>query len=94
MPLEPEVREKLEQRGVDSVRALLISHTGSGRGAAVTVDNGIYASRSDVEDWLREKERTSASWIKAGTIAAIVAAVLAFLAVVIAVLAWMFPRGL
>jgi hypothetical protein len=91
MPLEPAAREKLEQRGVDSVRALLISHVGSGRTAAVQLDTGVLANRSDVEDWLRQKESNSGRWIKTGTIAAIVGAIAAIAAAVLAFLAWVFP---
>lgn len=55
MPIDPKVREAFEQRGVDSVRALL-KQTGTGRGAPVTLGPGFWANRSDGEEWPREKD--------------------------------------
>jgi hypothetical protein len=85
--IPPDVLAKLEQRGVDSVRALLTGVAdgmhGTGRGAAIPMD-GIYVSRAHMEDWLRSKEAISARWIKTGAVAAIIAAILAFLS-------WAFP---
>jgi hypothetical protein len=82
-------RCELERRGVDSVRALLIGisdgRSGIGRDCAILLGGGIPPiSRGDIEDWLKEKADTDARWIKVGTVAAIVAAVLAFLA-------WVYP---
>ena len=88
--MTPEVRQALEDRVVDSVRALLISmsngQAGTGRAALVRLGTGVEVTRGDMEDWLREKERSSTRWIKTAAIAAIVAAV-------IALLAWLFPIG-
>ena len=92
MALTSAMRQALEDRGVDSVRALLSAHTGAGPRAAVTLDTNLWSDRHDVEEWLREKERTAAAWVKAGTIAAIASAFLALTAAVIALLAWLFPR--
>jgi hypothetical protein len=82
------VRQALEQRGADSVRALLVSmsdgRAGTGRNASVDLGDGIKASRGDMEDWLREQETRTNRWIKTGAIAAIIAAT-------IALVAWIFP---
>jgi len=82
MPIDPKVREALEQLGIDSVRAILILYyTGSGTGAAITLGPGFYANRSDAEEWLREKdkqrarrERSDRRWLRINTIAAILGA--------------------
>ena len=57
---------------------------GTGRGAALDLGGGVYATRADMEDWRGEKKRADARWVKTGAVAAIVAAVLAFLG-------WAFP---
>src|SRR5205085_10217029 len=85
--ISSEIRAELEQRGVDSVRALLIGmangSTGTSRDTFVLLSGGKKLRRGDMEDWLRE-EAANIRWIKPGAIAAITAAVLAFLA-------WVFP---
>jgi hypothetical protein len=82
-----DVQEILERRGVDSVKALLVSMAngaaGTGRGAALTLD-GKHVLRGQMEDWLRDKETVSSRWIKTGALAAIAAAILALLS-------WLLP---
>lgn len=84
------VQQELERRGVDSVRALLLGmsdgYSGTARTTPLRLGDGGTISRGEMEDWLRQKERTADRWIKAGAIAAILAAVFAFLA-------WIFPIG-
>ena len=87
--LDPKVRKELERRGVEGVRALLVSmatgpRAGTGRGASISLDVGVEVSRGEMEDWLRQNRKVADRWIKTGAIAAIVAALLAFLA-------WCFP---
>jgi hypothetical protein len=84
MAIDPKVREAFEWRGVDSVRALL-SHTGSGPGAAITLGPGFDVNRSDAEEWLREKDGSNRSWLKTNTAAAIIGAIAAGVAVVFTV---------
>jgi hypothetical protein len=92
--IPPNILAKLEERGVDSVRALLTSMasgvSGSGRGATIPMD-GEHVLRGHMEDWLRCKEAAATRRIKTGTAAAIAAAILAFLALVVGLLSWLFP---
>lgn len=86
--ISPEIRAELEQRGVDSVRALLIGmangSTGKSRNTYVLLSGGKQLRRRDMEDWLREKEAANIRWVQTAAIAAILAAVIAFVA-------WVYP---
>lgn len=93
MLIDPRVREALEQRGVELVRAHLIEHIAGRSSAAVP---GVpMATRHDAEKWLREKEQqrdkretSDRRWLRINTIAAIVGAVAAMAAAELAWLAW------
>ena len=59
MALDPRVRQVLEQRGVANVRLLLQNPDAAGVGPHSIVKlgtHGLDPARSDVEDWLREKD--------------------------------------
>jgi hypothetical protein len=93
MPIDPRVREALEQRGVELVRAYLIEHR-AGR-SSVAVPGVPMATRHDAEEWLHEKEqqrdkreRSDRRWLRITAIAAVVAAVAAMAAAELAWLAW------
>lgn len=86
--VRPDILAELERRGVDSVRALLgaISAdgiTGTGRRTQIRLGD-VDVSRADIEDWLKSKDTATGRWIRTGAIAAILAAILTFLA-------WLFP---
>jgi hypothetical protein len=85
--IKSEIRSELERRGADSVRALLtaMSNADSGTGRETTIRIGdMTARRGEIEDWLKSQAAQGACWVKVGTIAAIFAAILSFLA-------WIFP---
>lgn len=56
------IRAEFERRGVDSIRALLVSMTSSGQtggssaNALVGLGSGIDAARWQMEDWLQEMD--------------------------------------
>jgi hypothetical protein len=85
--IPPDVLTELKRRGVDSVRSLLTTmsdgHSGTGRTASITLGH-VEVARGHMEDWLLQKDAASSRWIKTGAVAAIVAAILAFLS-------WLFP---
>jgi hypothetical protein len=65
---------ELELRGVDSMRALLSRHdVGMQRN-----DGIVFVKRGEIEDWLQWKAAQDALWIKVGVVAAILAAVFSF----------------
>jgi hypothetical protein len=83
-----EVSAELETRGVDAVRQLL-GALSSAPSAAISRQRSIklgdvIVTRGEMEDWLKSKGAADARWIKVGAIAAVIAAVLSFLA-------WAFP---
>ena len=93
MPIDPKVREALDQRGVELVRAYFIEHI-AGRSSAA--GPGVpMATRRDAEKWLREKEqlrdkreRSARRWLRIAAIAAIVGAVAAMAAAELAYRVW------
>jgi hypothetical protein len=86
--IPPDVIDELERRGIDSVRALLASmsdgYSGTGRNTTIQLGGGLKIRRDQMEDWLKDKAAANARWAKVGTVAAIIAAVLA-------VLPWVYP---
>jgi hypothetical protein len=82
-PILPEVFGELELHGADSMRALLGSSTdgysGTGRDTPIKFGN-VVAKRGEVQDWLKWKAEREALWIKAGVVAAILAAIFSLLA--------------
>jgi len=94
--LAPEQRIELEKAGPELV-AIKLSSYGGGRGSAL---NGAFPcevmTRGDVEDWLSETLRARSATERAERISTLrwakIAGAAATLAVVIALLAWLFPR--
>jgi hypothetical protein len=70
-PSNESVRTKLEQHGVDA-------------NEQVPLGDGLSASGRQMQEWLAEKDESHSRWVKVGVIAAVSAAVFAFLA-------WGFP---
>jgi hypothetical protein len=95
MPLCPDDRAELERRGIGNVRQRL-DHAGPGSGSVVPgLGPNFGMTRSDVEDWLSEKDRAAANlqtnilwWAKA---AAWISGASILVAVVIAALSYVFP---
>jgi hypothetical protein len=87
--IDPRVRAKLEERGVDSVRSKLVHMMGVTRldeeGNAEPLGDSMSASRRDMQEWLREKSAHEFCWVKVGVIAAVIAAVFAFFGVVLSI---------
>jgi hypothetical protein len=96
MAIDPRIRRFLDEKGIVLVRARFIKEM------AVTGDTdeemqkeisfGTQKMRvSDLAEWLAEAAQTDSNWRKATGIAAVAAAVIAFLAGPIALCAWIFP---
>jgi hypothetical protein len=81
-PLLPEVFQELELHGPDSMRALLASSTdgysGTGRDTPIRFGN-VVTKRGEIQDWLKWKAQVDTLWIKAGVVAAVLAAIFSFL---------------
>lgn len=92
MALDPRIRAELDRRGPANVRELLRTRTGPGDRdpVALQLAGADDASRSDVEDWLREKEREAEAvgrdtlkWAKRAGYAAIVGVIVAAVSTII-----------
>jgi hypothetical protein len=87
--IDPRVRAKLEEIGVDAVKSKLVwimnvRTLAQQDEREEDLGDGIKASRREMQEWLREKTARESLWIRVGVIAAVAAAVFAFLA-------WRFP---
>jgi hypothetical protein len=91
MALDPRIRAELERRRPANVRELLRTLAGPGPNASVAVQLAGVPDpyRSDVEDWLAEKERegealawATLSWARVGGLAGIIAALAGIRAIV------------
>ena len=84
--LLPDVLLELELHGVDAVRAVLASSSygalATSRDAPLRIGNA-NIKRGEMQDWLKWKSEVESYWIRLGVIAAVVAAVFAFLGVVV-----------
>ena len=81
------VRTKLEQHGVDAIRnetQFNYIRNFDLLEEQVPVGDGLSASGRQMQEWLAEKNESDSRWVKVGMIAAVSAAVFAFLA-------WGFP---
>jgi hypothetical protein len=95
MPLSPSDRAELERLQTDNVRQRL-DHAGPGPGAVVPgLGPQFGMTRSDVEEWLAEKNREAAKlqlnifwWAKAG---ALIAGIGILVAIVIAIIPYVLP---
>lgn len=86
--IDPRVRSKLEELGVDAVRSKLIwimnVRTLGQQDDLENLGDDISASRRQMQEWLKEKTARETWWLRVGVIAAVIAAVFSFLA-------WRFP---
>jgi hypothetical protein len=86
--IDSRVRAKLEELGVDAVRSKLVwimSVTKlEQQDNLEPLGDGLSASRRQMQEWLREKSAREFLWVRVGVIAAVIAALFAFLA-------WRFP---
>ena len=96
MAIDPRVRRVLDQKGIELVRARFIKEM------AVTGDTDQEMEKeisfgnqtlrvSDLAEWLAEAAQSNSRWTKRTGIAAVSAAVIAFVVGVITVLAWVCP---
>ena len=90
MPLTDRAKAELERRGPGNVRILLASaYVGYGQESAVKLRlGGSDPFRSDVEEWLAEKERDLrfVFWVRVAGILAILAAVVGIVGMVVPLL--------
>jgi hypothetical protein len=89
MAIDRRTYSLLNQKGIEVVRAKYIKEKAVTGDTAADLKKTILfgddkVSFGDIEEWLGKKERSNSSWIKVAGIAAIAAAVIAFLA-------WVFP---
>jgi hypothetical protein len=87
--IDPLVRAKLEEIGVDAVKSKLVWIMNVRTLAEQDkkenpLGDGVLASQREMQEWLSEKNFRAGLWIKVGVVAAILAAGLSFLA-------WRFP---
>src|SRR5215471_9006480 len=80
-PPNESVPTKLEQLGVDAIRSKLSYVRNFDLvGEQISLGDGLSASGRQMEEWLLEKNESHSRWVKVGVIAAVSAAVFAFLA--------------
>ena len=81
--IDPAIRAKLEELGVDTVRSKLGWLTNVGDLAQQhelqPLGFGLSASRRQMQDWLTEKAARETLWVKVGAIAAVLAALFSLL---------------
>jgi hypothetical protein len=86
--IDSRVRAKLEELGVDAVRSKLVWIMNvtklEQQDNLEPLGDGLSASRRQMQEWLREKSAREFLWVRVGVIAAVIAALFAFLA-------WRFP---
>jgi hypothetical protein len=84
--LLPEVLAELELNGADAVRAVLAGSSdgvsGTSRDTLLRIGNETI-KRGEMQDWLKWNDEVAGYWVKTGVIAAVIAAVFAFLGVVV-----------
>ena len=89
--IDPRVRAKLEELGVDTVRSKLANIIGVRTLGQMDdpeeLGGGVRASGREMQEWLREKAACEARWIRVGVVAAVIAAIAAVPAAVFAYLA-------
>ena len=82
--IDPAIRSKLEELGVDTVRSKLLWVMNVGELAREDelqpLGFGLSVSRRQMQDWLTEKAAREALWIRVGVIAAVLAALFSLLA--------------
>jgi hypothetical protein len=81
--IDPAVRTKLEELGVDTVRSKLVWIMNvedlAQQNELQPHGVGLSASRQQIQDWLREKAAREILWVRVGVIAAVLAAVFSLL---------------
>ena len=81
--IDPAVRTKLEELGVDTVRSKLVWIMNvedlAQQDEIQPFGVGLSASRQQIQDWLREKAAREILWVRVGVIAAVLAAVFSLL---------------
>ena len=95
--IDPRVRDKLEELGVDAIRAKLVwimnVRTLAQQNDPEPLGGDLSASPRQMQDWLAERAARQSRWMKTGVIAAVIAAVGTVIAILVSVLTWRFPHG-
>jgi hypothetical protein len=93
--IEPHVRAVLDKLDVDAVRAKfywIMNVTSLGDlDATESIGDGISASRRQIQEWLAEKTALESRWSRVGVVASVIGMIAAVFAAVFAFLAWRFP---
>ena len=88
--MDPRVRAKLEELGIDAVRSKFVwimnVRTFGQQDDSEDLGDGVWASHRQIRQWLKKKTARESWWVRIGVIAALFAALFAFLA-------WRFPYG-
>jgi hypothetical protein len=81
--IDPAVRAKLEELGVDTVRSKLVwimnVRDFAQQDELQPLGPGLSASRRQMQDWLTEKAARETLWVRVGVIAAVLAALFSLL---------------
>jgi hypothetical protein len=81
--IDPRVRAKLEELGVEVVRSKLVwimnVSTLGEQDKSEPLGDGVSTSRRQMQDWLKQKSARESLWVRVGVIAAVLAAVFSFL---------------
>jgi len=81
--IDPAVRAKLEELGVDTVRSKLVWIMNvrdlAQQDELQPLGAGLSASRRQMQDWLTEKAARETLWVRVGVIAAVLAALFSLL---------------
>ena len=81
--IDPAVRAKLEEFGVDTVRSKLVWTMNDSdlaqQDEPQPLGVGLSASRRQMQDWLTEKAARETLWVRVGVIAAVLAALFSLL---------------
>jgi hypothetical protein len=93
--IDPQVRAKLEELRVDTVRSKLVwimnVRSLAQQDDLEPLGDGVSASRRQIQEWLNEKTARESRWLRVGVIAGVVGMIAGVLAAVFAFLAWRFP---
>jgi len=93
--IDAHVRAKLEEIGVDPIRAKLVYSMNvlGQQDVPQPLGDGLSASPRQMQEWLADRDARLSCWMKTGVIAAVIAAVGTAITILVSVLTWRFPHG-
>ena len=95
--IDPRVRDKLDELGVDAIRAKLVwimnVRTLAQQNDPEPLGGDLSASPRQMQEWLADRDARLSCWMKTGVIAAVIAAVGTAITILVSVLTWRFPHG-